>query len=61
LFIVEALRRCSTELTRAGLHRALRAYRGRLADLDLDFTSGSATGARYVDLVYAKTDGTYVR
>jgi branched-chain amino acid transport system substrate-binding protein len=61
LVLIEALRRTGRSLTRANLHSTMRAFKGRVGNLDLDFTSGGPTGSRYVDLVYVTPDSRFIR
>ena len=61
LVLIEALRRTGRSLTRASLHSTMRAFKGRVGNLDLDFTAGRPTGSRYVDLVYVTTDARFIR
>lgn len=58
--MVEALRRCGRDLTRAKLHAALRNLRIRLGGMDIDFTGGY-NGSRFVELVQVGYDGRFVR
>jgi branched-chain amino acid transport system substrate-binding protein len=59
--LVEALRRCGRDLTRAKLHAALRGLKMRLAGMDIDFSSGQVTGSRFVELVQLTHDGRFLR
>lgn len=61
LLLLEALKRCGRELTRARLHTTLRALKLRLAGMDLDFTKGGHTGSRFVELVQVSEGGRFVR
>lgn len=61
LVMLEGLRRCGRELTRAKLHAALRGLKMRLAGMEVDFTTGHVTGSNYVDLVQVTTGGRFVR
>ena len=61
LMLIEALRRTGRSLTRASLHATMRAFKGRVGNMDLDFTAGGPTGSRYVDLVYVTPDARFVR
>lgn len=61
LLLLEALKRCGRELTRARLHATLRALKLTLAGMHLDFTSGGHTGSRFVELVQVSVDGRFVR
>lgn len=38
LFRIEAMRRAAPDIGRAQIHRVLRAYKGRIGGIDLDFT-----------------------
>lgn len=60
LVLIEALRRAGPAPTRAGLHAAVRAMKGRIGGMDLDFTSGP-TGSRLVDLVHVTAEGRFLR
>jgi branched-chain amino acid transport system substrate-binding protein len=61
IVMLESLRRCGRELTRARLHAALRGLKMRLAGMDVDFTTGHATGSNFVDLVQVSVGGRFVR
>lgn len=62
LVMVEALRRCGNDLTRAKLHQALRGMRQRIAGIDVDFGDRSAiAGSRLVDMVFVGKDGRFTR
>lgn len=61
LVLIEALRRAGRSPTRAGLHAAMRGLKSRIGGLDLDFTTGSPTGSRFVELVHVTADGRFVR
>lgn len=58
---VEGLRRAGRDLTRAGLHAAMRQMTLRLGGLDIDYTGGRHTGSRFVDLVLVTRGGRFVR
>jgi ABC-type branched-subunit amino acid transport system substrate-binding protein len=58
---IEGLRRAGRDLRRSGLHAAMRSMKQRVAGIDLDYTSGSATGSRFVDLVHVGVNGQYSR
>lgn len=59
--LIDVMRRAGPEPSRERLLRVLNDYRGRLAGMDLDFSTGSSTGSRFVDLVQARPDGTFIR
>jgi branched-chain amino acid transport system substrate-binding protein len=59
--LVEALRRAGPNPSRVSLLRSLRALRLRLAGMDIDFTSGTPTGSRFVELVQINEQGRFVR
>lgn len=59
--MVEALYRCSTDLTSARLHTVMSNLRWRHAGLDLDFTLDGHTGSRFVELVQLNEVGQYLR
>jgi branched-chain amino acid transport system substrate-binding protein len=61
LVLLEGLRNAGRDLTRPRLHSAMRALKLRLAGMDVDFTTGSATGGRFVDLVQVSESGRFVR
>jgi branched-chain amino acid transport system substrate-binding protein len=61
LVMIEALKRTGRELTRARLHAALRALKLRLAGMDIDFTAGSGTGSRFIEMVRVTPEGRFVR
>lgn len=58
--MVEALYRCSTDLTPSRLHTVMSNLRWRHAGLDLDFTQ-DGTGSRFVELVQLNEQGRYLR
>lgn len=58
--MVEALYRCSTDLTPSRLHTVMSNMRWRHASLDLDFTQ-DGTGSRFVELVQLTEQGGYLR
>lgn len=59
--MVEALYRCSTDLTPSRLHTVMTNLRWRYAGLDLDFTQDGVTGSRFVELVQLGDQGKYLR
>jgi len=59
--LIEALRRCDRDLTRARFAAALRALKTRIAGLDIDFTAGGIAASRFVELVQVRSDGTFAR
>lgn len=59
--MVEALYRCSTDLTPSRLHTVMSNLRWRYAGLDLDFTQDGHTGSRFVELVQLGDQGKYLR
>ena len=61
LITIEALRRAGRELTRQKLHAALRGLKYRLANMEIDFTTGSTTGSRFVEMVQVTAEGRFVR
>jgi branched-chain amino acid transport system substrate-binding protein len=61
LVMIEALKRTGRDLTRARLHAALRAFKLRLAGMDIDFTAGSGTGSRFIEMVRVTPEGRFVR
>jgi branched-chain amino acid transport system substrate-binding protein len=61
LVMIEALKRAGRDLTRARLHAALRAFKLRLAGMDIDFTSGSSTGSKFIEMVRVTPEGRFVR
>ena len=61
LVLVEALKRCGRDLTRARLHAAIRSLKMRLAGMNADFTAGGHTASRFVDLVQVSHGGKFVR
>ncbi len=62
LVMVEALRRCGPDPSRAKLHTALRGLRQNIAGLDIDFSDRDAlSGARLIDLVHIGKEGRFVR
>jgi len=62
LVMLEALRRCGNDLTRARLHAALRSIKQRFAGMDVDFGDRSAlAGSRFVDMVHVNGSGQFIR
>ncbi|CAN7272814.1 ABC transporter substrate-binding protein [Variovorax sp. LjRoot290] len=61
LVMIEGLKRAGRDLTRARLHAALRAFKMRLAGMDIDFTSGSSTGSKFIEMVRVTPEGRFVR
>lgn len=61
LMLLEALKRCGRELTRARLQATMRNLKLNLGGMDLDFSGGGHTGASFVDLVQVTRDGRFVR
>lgn len=61
LITIEALRRAGRDLTRPKLHTALRGLKYRLANMEVDFTTGNATGSRFVEMVQVTAEGRFVR
>ncbi|NDY93359.1 ABC transporter substrate-binding protein [Ideonella livida] len=60
MVMLEALRRCGKEPTRAGLQKVMQSLRMRLAGVDIDFTD-SHTGSRFVEMVQVRPNGKFVR
>lgn len=61
LVLIEAVRKSGRNLTRVGMHTALRSMRTRFGQLDVDFTNSGASGSQLVELVHVTTSGRYVR
>jgi len=61
LVMLDALKRCGKDLSRARLHAALRGTRLRIAGMEVDFTTGQHTGSRFVELVQVTLHGRFVR
>lgn len=61
LMLIDALQRCGRDLSHARLHAVMRAYKSRIGGMPLDFTVGSPTGSRFIELVQVRADGRYVR
>jgi len=59
--MVEALYRCSTDLSPSRLHTVMSNMRWRYAGLDLDYTQDGHTGSRFVELVQLTEQGQYLR
>jgi len=59
--LVEALRRCGRDLTRARFATTLRGLKTRIGGLDIDFTGGQTAASRFVELVQVRADGTFAR
>lgn len=58
--LVEALKRAQRDLAPARLHAAIRGLRGRIAGVDIDYSTGN-TGSRFVELVQITGEGRFVR
>lgn len=58
--LVEALKRTPRDLSPARVHAALRSLRGRIAGVDIDYTSTN-TGSRFVELVQIIGEGRFIR
>jgi branched-chain amino acid transport system substrate-binding protein len=58
--LVEALKRTPRDLSPARVHGAIRSLRGRIAGVDIDYTSTN-TGSRFVELVQITGEGRFVR
>jgi ABC-type branched-subunit amino acid transport system substrate-binding protein len=61
LVMIEALKRTGRDLTRARLHATLRAFRLRLAGMDIDFSTGANAGSRFIEMVRVTPEGRFVR
>lgn len=61
LFAIEVFRRAGEDLSAARLHRTLRGFQGAIGGMDIDFRHGSSTGGHFVDLVYVRRDGAFIR
>lgn len=61
LLLIEGLKRCGREFTRARLHTAMRGIKLRMAGMDIDFSGGRHTGSRFVELVQVTHQGKFVR
>jgi branched-chain amino acid transport system substrate-binding protein len=59
--MVEALYRCSTDLSASRLHTVMSNMRWHYAGLDLDFSLDGHTGSRFVELVQMTEQGRYLR
>lgn len=57
----EGLRRAGRDLTRASLHTAMQSMKLRLAGIELDYSGGSTTGSRFVELVHVTSEGRFLR
>lgn len=60
MVMIEALRRCGRDLSRANLHNVMKNFKMRLASIDLDFTD-NPTGSHFVELVQVTPSGRFVR
>lgn len=60
LVLLEALRRAGRDLTRPGLHNAMRNLKTRIGGMDLDYGE-SATGSHFVELVQVSASGKFRR
>ena len=61
LVLIAGLKRCGRDLTRASLQAAMRSLKFRLAGMEIDFTTGSGTGADFVEMVRVTGDGHFIR
>ena len=61
LVVLEGLRQAGRNLTRTSLHAAMRGLKGRIGDIDVDYTGGKSTGSRFVELVHVGSGGRYRR
>jgi len=61
LVLLEGLRRSGRNLSRDGLHEAMRGLKARVAGLDIDYTGGQHTGSRFVELVHVTESGRFLR
>jgi branched-chain amino acid transport system substrate-binding protein len=62
LVMLEALKRCGNELTRARLHASLRSMKQRFAGMEVDFSDRKAlAGSRFVDMVHVNGNGQFTR
>ncbi len=61
LVMLDALKRLGRELNRQKLHAMLAATKLRIAGMDVNFTGGSHTGSRFVELVQVTREGRFVR
>lgn len=59
--VLDALRRCGKDLTRAKFAAALRQVRLRFSTMEVDFSRGRNTGSSFIELVQVRADGTFVR
>jgi ABC-type branched-subunit amino acid transport system substrate-binding protein len=59
--MIEALRRTGGDFGREQLHTTMRGLKARVADMDIDFTTNSATGGRFVELVHVRANGRFIR
>lgn len=59
--MIEALRRSGRDLTREALHATMRGLKTRWGTMEVDYTTGNATGSRLVELVHVRADGTFIR
>ncbi|SDZ70716.1 hypothetical protein SAMN05518854_11541 [Variovorax sp. YR266] len=53
--------RTGRDLTRVRLHATLRALKLRLAGMDIDFSTGSATGSHFIEMMRVTPEGRFVR
>ncbi len=59
--MMEAIRRCGRELSRARLQTTLRSFKAHIGGMDIDFSSGQFNGSRFVELVHVSHDGRFSR
>lgn len=59
--MIEALRRCGGQFTRARLHAALRLLQLHVAGMAVDFSRREIGGSRFVELVQLAGSGRYLR
>ena len=59
--VVEALKRAGKDPSRARVHAALKALKGSVGGMDLDFSADGHTGSRFVELIHLTGAGRFAR
>lgn len=59
--VVEALTRAGKDPTRARVHAALKALKGSVGGMELDFSADGHTGSRFVELTHLTGAGRFAR
>ena len=59
--VVEAFKRAGKDPSRARVHAALKALKGSVGGMDLDFSADGHTGSRFVELIHLTGAGRFAR